>query len=83
MERVSSMNGEQGGVYRVLVWKSETKAPLRRPWRLGKQNFTTCLKEIRSDVVDWNDLAQNRIIRRAVVNKLLNLKGPKYAKKLS
>ena len=40
------------------------------------------LKELRRDVVDWNDLAQDRGIRRDVVKKVMNLKGPKMREKL-
>ena len=41
------------------------------------------LRRLRRDVVDWNDLAQDRVIRRAVMKKVMNLKGPENAGKFS
>jgi hypothetical protein len=41
------------------------------------------LREIRWDGMDWSDLAQDRDQWRALVNTVMNLRGPCYAGKFS
>jgi hypothetical protein len=38
--------GEERGVYRILVWKPESKIPLGRPRRMWKVNIGLYLSEI-------------------------------------
>jgi len=52
--------GERGGVYRVLVGKSEGKRPLGRPWHRCEDNIKMDLQEVGCGVMDWIELAQDR-----------------------
>jgi hypothetical protein len=47
-----------------------------RPTRTWVDNIKMDLREIRWDVVDWIDLAQDRDQWRALVNTVLNLRVP-------
>jgi hypothetical protein len=58
--------------YRILVGKPEGKRSLGRPSRRWVNN----IREIGWDGMDWIDLAQNRDQWRALVNTVLNLRGP-------
>jgi len=66
--------GERRGVHRVLVGKPEGKRPLGRPRRRWDDNTKMDLREVRG-VGDWMEMAQNRDRWRALVNKLMNLRG--------
>jgi hypothetical protein len=44
--------GEMGGVYRVLVGKSEGKRPLGRPRRRWEDNIKMDLPEVGCGVID-------------------------------
>jgi len=52
--------GEERGVYRVLVGKSEGKRPLWRPRRRWVDNIRTDLQEVGCEYMDWIGLAQDR-----------------------
>jgi hypothetical protein len=47
--------GEEGGVHRVLVGKSEGKKPLERPRRRWENNIK--IKEVGGGRGDWMELA--------------------------
>jgi hypothetical protein len=66
--------GEGRGVYRVLVGMPEGKKPLGRPRRRWEDNIKLDLREIRIDVVNWIQLAQNKVQWRACVNTVMNLR---------
>jgi hypothetical protein len=68
--------GEKRNVYRLLVGKLEGKRQLGRPRRRWIDNIKMNLLEIGVSVVDWIGLAQDRYRRRALVNAVMNLRGP-------
>jgi hypothetical protein len=68
--------GEGRGVYRVLVGRSEGKRPLGRPRRRWDDNINTDLREIGIDGAMWIRLAQDRVLWRACVNTVMNLRVP-------
>jgi hypothetical protein len=63
-------------VYKVLVWKPESKSPLGRPKHRWEDNIKLDLREIGIDGSDWIRLAQDRIQWRAFVNTAMNLRVP-------
>jgi hypothetical protein len=73
--------GEKRNAYRILVGKQERKRPLGRPRRRWVDNIKMDLREIGRDGVDWMDMAQDRVQRKALVNTVLNLRVPKNAGK--
>jgi hypothetical protein len=64
--------GEERGVYRVLVGRSEGKRPLGRPRRRWEDNIKMDLREIRIDGAIWIKLAQARVQWRVFVNTVMN-----------
>jgi hypothetical protein len=66
--------GEERGVYRVLVGKTEGKRPLGRPRRRWDNNIRMDLQEVGCGDVDWIVLAQNGDRWRALVNAIMNLR---------
>jgi hypothetical protein len=68
--------GEKRNAYRILVGKSEGRRPLGRPRRRWVDNIKIDVREIGWDGMDWIDLAQDRDQRRALVNTVMNLRGP-------
>jgi hypothetical protein len=68
--------GEKRNAYRILVGKPEGKRPLGRPRHRWVDNIKMNFREIRWDVVDWIDRAQDREQWRALVNTVLNLRVP-------
>jgi hypothetical protein len=64
--------GEERGVYRVLVGKSEGKRPLGRPRSRWNGNIRIDLKELGSAVMDWIGLPQDRDRWREFVNAVMN-----------
>jgi hypothetical protein len=70
------MDGEERGVYRVLVGKLEGKRPLGRPRRTWEDNIRMDLQEMGCGGMDWIALAQDRNMWRALVNAVMNLRFP-------
>jgi len=68
--------GEEKGVYRVLVGKTEGKRPLGRPTRRWMDNIRMDLQEVGCGYVDWIGLAQNRDRWRTLVSAVMNLRVP-------
>jgi len=64
------------GVYRVLVGKPEGRRPLGKPRLLWEDNITMNLQEMRCEVMDWIELAQDSDRLRALVNAVINLRVP-------
>jgi hypothetical protein len=54
-----SADGEEKGVYRVLVGKPEGKNPLERPSRRWEGNIRMDLQEVRCGGMDWIGLAED------------------------
>jgi len=52
--------GERRGLYRVFVWKSEGKRPLRKPRLRWEDIIKVDLQEVGCEGMDWIELAQNR-----------------------
>jgi len=69
--------GEGRGVHRVLVGKLEGKRPLRRPRRRWGDNIKMALQEVRWGCGDWMELAQDRDMWRALVNRVMNFRVSK------
>jgi hypothetical protein len=65
---VASM-GERWNVYRVLVGEPERKRPLERPRHRWQDN-------IKMDLQDWMELAQDRDRWRTLVNAVMKLRVP-------
>jgi hypothetical protein len=61
--------GDKRNAYRILVERPEGKRPLRRPRRRWVDN-------IKMDLRDGMDMAQDRDQWRALVNTVLNLRVP-------
>jgi hypothetical protein len=70
--------GEKMNAYRILVGQPEGKRPLGRPrhTRRWVDNIKMDLREIGWGGMDWIDLAQDRDQCRALVNTVMNLRGP-------
>ena len=56
--------------------KPERKIKLGRPRRRWKDNIKMDLQEVGFEGMDWIDLAQDRDMWRALVNAVINLRGP-------
>jgi hypothetical protein len=68
--------GKGRGVYRVLVRRPETRRPLGRHRRRWEDNINLYLKDTGVDGVNWIQLPQNMVQRRAFVNTVMNLRVP-------
>jgi hypothetical protein len=68
--------GEERGVYRVLVGKSERRRPLGRPRRRRVDNIRMDLQEVGCGYVDWIGLAQDTDRWRTLVSAVMNLRVP-------
>jgi hypothetical protein len=68
--------GEGRGVYRVFVGRPEGKRPLGRPRCRWEESIKMELREIEIDVVNWIQLAQDRVQWRACVNTVMNVRVP-------
>jgi hypothetical protein len=60
--------------YRILVAKPEGKRQLGRPGPMWVDNIKMDLREIGWDVMDWFDLAQDRVQWVALVNTVMDLR---------
>jgi hypothetical protein len=67
-----SVDGEERGVYTILVGKPEGKRPMGRPRRRWEDNIRMDLQEVGCGGMDWIGLAQDRDKWRAVVNDVIN-----------
>jgi hypothetical protein len=63
-------------VYRVLVGKPEKKRPLGRPRRRWEDNIKMDLQEVGCGGMDWIELAHDIDRCRALVNAVMNIRGP-------
>jgi hypothetical protein len=70
------MHGKMRNACNILVVKHEGKRPLGRPWRRWEDNIRMDHREIRSEVVDWMLLAQDRDQWRAVVKTVMKIRIP-------
>jgi hypothetical protein len=62
---------------RIKGFGGETRQiPLGRPRRRWEDNIKTDLQEVRCGGVDWIQLAQDRDRWWALVNAVMNLRGP-------
>jgi hypothetical protein len=68
--------GEGRGVYSVLVGRPKGKRPLGRPRHRWEDNIKLDLREIGIDGVNWVQLAQDSVQRRAFVKTVMNLQVP-------
>jgi len=66
----------RGGVYRVLVGKTEGRRPLGRPRRSWVDNIRMDLQEVGCVYMDWIGLAQDRDRWRTLVSAIMNLGVP-------
>ena len=68
--------GEERGVYRVLLGKSEGRRPLERPRRRWVDNIKMDLQEVGCGYMDWIGWAQDSDTWRTHVNAVMNLQVP-------
>jgi hypothetical protein len=71
--------GEEKGVYRVLVAKSEGKRPLGKPKCRWAAMIKMDLQEGDGGVMGWLGLAKNTDRWRALVNAVINFRVPQNA----
>jgi hypothetical protein len=69
-----SADGEERGVYRVLVGKPGGRRPLGRPKHRWEDNIRMDLQEVRCGDMNWFGLAQERDSWRVLVNAVMNLR---------
>ena len=67
---------DRRGAYWGLVGGPEVKRSLRRPRHRWEDNIKMDLQEVGCRGMDWNELAQDRVRRRALVNAVMNLRVP-------
>jgi len=72
---VASM-GEERGVYRVFLGKSEGRRPLERHRRRWVDNIRMDLLELGCGYMDWIGLAHDRDRWRTLVRAVMNLRVP-------
>jgi hypothetical protein len=64
------------GVYRVVVVKPEGKRPLGRHRRRWEGNIKMDLHEVGCGGMDWIELDQGMVRRRALVNAVMKFRVP-------
>jgi hypothetical protein len=74
MGEACSADGEEGGVYRILVGKPEGKRPLGRLRRRWEDHIRMDLQKVGCGGMDWIGLAQDRDRWRAILNAVMNLR---------
>jgi hypothetical protein len=67
---------EWRGVYRILVGRPSVKRQLGRPGCMWEDNINIDLMEVGINVVNWIQLAQDRIQWQALVDTVMNLQVP-------
>jgi hypothetical protein len=81
-----SVDGEERGVYRVLVGKPEAKRTLGRPRRRWEDNIRMDLQEVECRGMEWIGLAQDRDRWRAIMDEVrgeLSYLAPLGSEKIS
>jgi hypothetical protein len=68
--------GEERGVHRVLVGKTEGKRPLGRPKHRWQGNIKMDLQEVGVGCGDWIESTQDRYRCQALVSMVKNLLVP-------
>jgi hypothetical protein len=68
--------GEEGGVHRVFLEKSNGKRPLGRPIRRWEDNIKIELQGVGWGCGDWMELAQDRDRWWALVSTVKKLRVP-------
>ena len=68
--------GRRRGVYRVAVGKPEGKRLFESPRHIWEDNIKMDLQVVGCGDMDWIELAQDRDMRRALVNAVMNLQVP-------
>ena len=68
--------GEERGVYRVLVGKSEGRRPMGRPRRRWVDNIRMDLQEVGCGHVDWIGLTQDRDRWRTLLSAVMKSRVP-------
>jgi hypothetical protein len=63
-------------LYTTILGKPEGKRPLGRPRRRWEDNNKMDLQEVWCGGVDWFELAQYRVMWRALVTAVMNLRVP-------
>jgi hypothetical protein len=67
-----ALMGEMRNIYKILVGISEIKRPRHRPGRRCEDNSKMDLNELGFEDVDWNELYQNCVKRRVLVNMAMH-----------
>jgi hypothetical protein len=67
---------DMSSAYTISDWKTEEKKPLGRPSRRWDNNIRLDLMKVGWEVVNWIHLAQNSDQWWALVNTVINLRGP-------
>jgi hypothetical protein len=76
MGRAYSMHGEKRKSYKILMVKSEENKILGRLKHRTENDIKMDLRDIGWGGKDWIDLDQDRDRRRALVNKVMQLRVP-------
>jgi hypothetical protein len=76
MSRACSTDGDKINAQKILVGKPEGKSPLGRRRRKGEVNNEKDLRDIGWGGMDWINLFQDTDQCGALVNTVINLRGP-------
>jgi hypothetical protein len=68
--------GEKRNACRILVGKPEGKRPLGRPRHRWVDNNKMDLRQKGWEDMDWIEVGQDRNLRRALLNMVMNLQVP-------